>query len=841
MQFRSPSRAVRLPGFRCPRRAGAVIAAAGVIMLGLAASPVEASTVGASAARPARVRPLQPRPPLDGQRLIDPQRALTLPPNVRRACSLATKAGEMECTSLVRTNTKHYLGVVQDQAVSGYGPSQLQSAYNLSSASAGGGAGETVAVVAAYDDPNAVSDLAVYRAEFGLPACSPTTGAGCVTKENENGQATPLPSTEPAVDGDGWETTESVDLDMISAICPNCHILLIEAISPNIGDLGPAENTAAGSGAAVIANSWNNAEYSSEVGNDDQYFNHAGVAITVASGGDGYGTTWPTTSQFVTAVGGTTLTQDAGVPRGWTESVWNDSGGATGSGCSLAEPKASWQTTDDTSPNGCLNRTENDVAAVADPETGVAMYDTYTNASPPGTTGWTDVGGSSVPAAIIAAVYALAGSPRAGTYPASYPYQSGHAADLYDVTSGSNGACETNRQYLCHAETGYDGPTGLGTPDGTGAFTDSATGNLVTLTNPGVQDLETDTAVFVAMQGNDSAGLALKYSATGLPSGLSIGASTGRITGALGSSSSTSTVKVTAKDSTGAVGTVTFSIVVAKPLTTGYHVVSGPVTLDMSTGAGKPLKCLDDRGGGTKAGTVVDEYQCSSTATASQNWEFEPDGNPGGPGTFIIHNLCLDLAGPIKPEDLVNLETCNGSANEKWMIVGSAGQLYNVQSKMCLADPGGDQANSRQLWVWNCDGGSNQAWIPSGSPVQSGVSGMCVDDNHDYIKSGNKIQIWGCLGNAAQKWTDEPDQTLRLGGMCMTVNGSSLLDGATVLLETCSSPSTHSQQWVTGPGGELINVASGRCLTDPANNTTQGTALVQEDCYGLLGQIWAVT
>jgi hypothetical protein len=355
MQVRLPSRATRArrrgvsfrPGkrrgvsFRPGKhgRAGPLIAAIGLITMGLAvgcpsgqvsAASTAASTVPAASAASAVSAvsarpPAQPRPPLSGQRLLDPSPAGPLPAGVRRACPLATRAGEMQCTSLVRTNTRHYLGVVPDQGVPGYSPALLQSAYNLTSASAGQGIGETVAVVAAYDDPAAVSDLAVYRAEYDLPACDPTTGAGCVTKENESGQATPLPPTEPNGPSgqaeDGWETTESVDLDMVSAICPNCHILLIEANSPSITDLGAAENTASGE-AAFITDSWNSPEFSSEDYYDDQYFNHPGVAITVASGYtpgvSGYGTTWPTTSQFVTAVGGTTLTQDPSVPRAGT-------------------------------------------------------------------------------------------------------------------------------------------------------------------------------------------------------------------------------------------------------------------------------------------------------------------------------------------------------------------------------------------------------------------------------------------------------------------------------------------------------------------------------------------
>jgi hypothetical protein len=807
--------------FRAPRTA-AVIAAAGLVAAGLGAAPATAS------AHPARHFTARPMP-LPGQRLLGQPPPVKQPPGVRQACPQPQRAGQMECMTLLRTNTKHYLGLVPNQTVAGYSPAQLQSAYNLTNASSSGGTGETVAVVSAYDDPNAVSDLAVYRAQFSLPACNPSTGAGCVTKENQEGQATPLPGIEPN-GGTSWASTESADLDMVSAICPNCHILMIESNTSDISNLGPAENTAASSGAAFVANSWNSGEFSGDRSLDG-YFNHPGVAITVAASLLDYGTTYPTSSPFVTAVGGTTLTQDPGVPRGWTETVWNDGGGhGTGSGCSMIEPKPPWQTVDDTSPAGCLNRTENDVAAVADPDSGVAIYDTYD-----GGTGWTEAGGTSVAAPVIAAVYALAGPPSAATYPASYPYQSGHAADLYDVTSGSNGGCETNRQYLCNAETGYDGPTGLGTPDGAGAFTNSATGNVVTLTDPGTQDLQASTAVFVAMQGNDSAGLALNYTATGLPPGLKMGPKSGRITGTLSSKTGTYNVAVKAKDTTGAIGTMTFTIAVMASLASHYHGVSGPVDLDLDS------KCLDDYHGLTKAGSVVDEYHCNGTG--AQNWEFEPDGQPGQGGTFVINSRCLDLkGGSIASSTPVVLEPCDGASTQQWEIPSSAGWLYSPASGLCLTDPNGSTKNGTQVTTSVCKVDSYQAWIPPASPVQSGVTGMCVDDNRDVTTNGNKVQVWICNGSAAQKWTSEPDETLRLGGKCLTVTGSTLLDGAKAVLEPCASPAaTTNQQWVAGVGGELINVNSGRCLDDPGNNTTEGTALVQEDCYGQTGEIWALT
>ncbi len=326
----------------------------------------------------------------------------------------------------------------------GYGPADLQSAYKLGSAAASAGAGQTVAIVDAYDDPKAESDLAIYRSQYGLAAC--TTANGCFRKVNQHGG-----TKYPRANG-GWAQEISLDLDMVSAACPNCHILLVEADNTSLTNLGAAVNEAAALGATVISNSYGGSESTSDTTYDSAYFNHPGVAITVSSGDGGYGVQYPAASQYVTAVGGTTLAL-ASNARGWNETVWS----GAGSGCSAYDPKPSWQT-----DPGCTRRTVADVAAVADPNTGVAVYDSY---SYQGSSGWLVFGGTSVAAPIIAAVYALAGNSSGVTY-GSFPYS--HPGALFDVTSGSNGAC--NGSYLCTGATGYDGPTGLGTPNGTTAF-----------------------------------------------------------------------------------------------------------------------------------------------------------------------------------------------------------------------------------------------------------------------------------------------------------------------------------------------------------------------------------
>ncbi|MGA2013761.1 MAG: S53 family peptidase [Solirubrobacteraceae bacterium] len=340
----------------------------------------------------------------------------------------------------------------------GLGPSQIQSAYMLSGLS---GAGRTVAVVDAYDDPKAASDLAVYRAAYGLPAC--TTANGCFAKVNQNGAAGPLPAGDP-----GWGIEESLDLDTISATCPTCHILLVEANSALTVSLAIAENAAARvPGVVAISNSYGGDETPWETVYDADY-DHPGIAITASTGDSGYGAEYPAASPDVTAVGGTTLTA-ASNARGWTETAW--SGG--GSGCSAYEPKPAWQ-----HDTGCARRTVADVSADADPDSGLAIYDTYNTCGSgrlcdylielgyvPGLDGWAQVGGTSLSSPLIASVYALAGN-SGSVVAGSYPYA--HADSLFDVTAGSNGSCSV--RYLCTAGVGYDGPTGLGTPDGTGAF-----------------------------------------------------------------------------------------------------------------------------------------------------------------------------------------------------------------------------------------------------------------------------------------------------------------------------------------------------------------------------------
>jgi subtilase family serine protease len=316
----------------------------------------------------------------------------------------------------------------------------LRAAYALTGS---GSSAQTIAIVDAYDDPNAEADMNVYRAQFGIAPC--TTANGCFRKRDQNGG-----TSYPKADG-GWAEEISLDLDMASAICPGCNILLVEASSNSFANLAASVDRAALLGATVISNSYGGGEYSGEI-NDQSHFSHPGVAITASSGDGGYGVEFPAASQYVTAVGGTTLTKTTG-GRGWTETAWS----GAGSGCSAYIAKPSWQT------NGsCTRRTVADVSAVANPSTGVSVYDSFAYR---GSSGWLVFGGTSVASPIIASVYALAGN-ASSVIAGSYPYS--HTSSLFDITSGSNGSC--GGSLLCTAGVGYDGPTGLGTPNGTGGF-----------------------------------------------------------------------------------------------------------------------------------------------------------------------------------------------------------------------------------------------------------------------------------------------------------------------------------------------------------------------------------
>jgi hypothetical protein len=347
---------------------------------------------------------------------------------------------------------------------SGYGPAQFHGGYALGATAP---IAQTIAIVDAYDDPTVRGDLTTYDSTFGIPnppTCSATVTSACFEKVNQSGATSPLPSKNS-----GWALEIALDVETAHEICQSCKIVLVEASSSSGANLDAAEDTAYRLGATEISNSWGTSgEYSGEVA-ENAHFNHPGVAITVASGDNGYERFgFPAASPDVIDAGGTTLalTQSGGLYSWSGETAWGESG----SGCSLYFSARAWQGAASGWPlTGCGSaRGVADVAADADPNTGAAVYDSTRYS---GRTGWFQVGGTSLASPLIAAVYALAGNAANATadpsgYPASIPYA--HTSALHDVVAGpSTGNCATT---ACKAGLGYDGPTGIGTPNGAGGF-----------------------------------------------------------------------------------------------------------------------------------------------------------------------------------------------------------------------------------------------------------------------------------------------------------------------------------------------------------------------------------
>jgi subtilase family serine protease len=320
--------------------------------------------------------------------------------------------------------------------IPGLSPAKLQSAYNLTAASLSYGAGQVVAVVDAYDNPNVASDLAFYRSYFGLPTAN-------FTKYNQLGQTSNYPSGNA-----GWGVEIDLDVEMVSASCPNCTIYLVEANSNGWSDLQTAEAEAVTLGATIITNSYSGS------GANHNFFDTPNKTYLASAGDTGYGIADPADFKTVVSVGGTTLSPGP-APRHWTETIWNGSG----AGCST-DPKPSWQT-----DPGCTHRTANDVSADANPNTGVSEYDSYTYG------GWLVVGGTSVSSPLLAGIFGLRGNATSQSGGRTF-WVPAHQVHLYPILSGNDGSC--GGSYLCTAGTGqfgnYSGPGGWGSPKGILAF-----------------------------------------------------------------------------------------------------------------------------------------------------------------------------------------------------------------------------------------------------------------------------------------------------------------------------------------------------------------------------------
>jgi subtilase family serine protease len=353
-------------------------------------------------------------------------------------CKTVAAKGEATCHALKMVDSKGVAPMASAPPAGSLLPAQIRAAYGLT----GSSGGRTVAIVDAYGYTNLANDLATYRSYLGLPACPL---GSCLKIIDQNG-GTSLPRMDV-----GWAQEQALDVDAVSAACPDCKIIVVQAKSASFANLGTAVITASQQpGVVAISNSYGGGDASDAT--YGTYYHHTGIAVTASTGDNGYnGGSYPASSSYVTAVGGTSLKM-SGTTR-VSETVWS----GAGSGCSsynVAVAPASFNT-------GCAKRAMADVSAAADPGTGgLAVYYPASRS----TSTWGQFGGTSESSPIIASVYALAG----GGYSNTAPYTQGTTSNLHDITSGSNGTCPTTQ--WCNARVGWDGPTGVGTPNGTGAF-----------------------------------------------------------------------------------------------------------------------------------------------------------------------------------------------------------------------------------------------------------------------------------------------------------------------------------------------------------------------------------
>ncbi len=365
-------------------------------------------------------------------------RASLLPQSLATAGALCPRPapGQFSCLASVKLDAsgKPLVSV----APSGSSPAVWHHVYRVGSQAS---RPTTIGIITAYDNPRILADLATFNLAYGLPAtpaCASRAQPNCLEKLDQLG-GTNYPRANP-----GWALETALDVETVHGMCQNCHIVLVEARTPDMANLIAAVDVAVARGATIISNSYGGAEFSTETGVDSHFY-RAGVLFTASSGDSGYGVSYPAASPYVLAVGGTTLSLSGGGRR--TETAWSGSG----SGCSRYEPKPTWQ-----HDPGCPNRTVADIAAAADPATGAAVF-----SSTPfqGKSGWFTLGGTSLSSPLVAGMAAVSGN--AGI---AQLYSHLGTSALYDVSLGSNGTCPAAKHYLCHATAGYDGPTGVGVP-----------------------------------------------------------------------------------------------------------------------------------------------------------------------------------------------------------------------------------------------------------------------------------------------------------------------------------------------------------------------------------------
>ena len=354
-------------------------------------------------------------------------------PGVRtvHVCSTHPAPGFSTCLAVAVAGTDGK-ALTSSRPLAGFTPTDVQAAYNLTGLTSGGA---TVAIVDAYGYAPLAADLKLYRSTYGLPPC--TTGSGCLTiMDQDGGHNLPPDNAE-------WDVEQALDVDAVSATCPDCKIIMVQAKTSSGANLGIAVDQAAKHHVVAISNSYIGRDHTNMPNYD-----HPGIAITAGTGDRGYVSgQYPADDSHVVAISGTSVTKD-GSKRGYSESAW----AGTGSGCAKKNKAPAWQQAAKTT---CDTRAMGDVSAAANPGAG-GLVICYLGR-------FEQVGGTSEATPIIAAVYALSGDTTG--YPARIPYKK--SKHLYDITTGSNGSCGVP---LCQARRGWDGVAGVGTPNGVKGF-----------------------------------------------------------------------------------------------------------------------------------------------------------------------------------------------------------------------------------------------------------------------------------------------------------------------------------------------------------------------------------
>jgi hypothetical protein len=692
-----------------------------------------------------------------------PAAAAALPAGVTTACPQTESAGQASCDALVSSAT------ATSPPANTYGPAQVQAAYDLQTlynddSYSTQGMLQTVAVIGAGYDPTVADDLNEYRSQYGLPAC--TTTDGCLTVVDQSNQ-----TQDP-----GFTSQIAISLDMVSAACPNCHLLLVQAASNTMPDLLTAVDTAVADGASIINEPYTGQEFNGETSDDAQYLASlpGGVEITVPAGNDppyGYAgsggqaaTQYPAASPYVTSVGGTNLDQAEsgstactiaeGGARGWCEEAWS----GTISGCSQYEPRPVWQST----ATGCSGRADNDVAAVASstesPDDPMAYY--YDGS-------WGATGGTGTAAAIVAGIYADGGTPAAAAscdptvsaagcaaaypyeYPGgsyttpgdAYPYFSG----LNPITSGTNAGsvngapdpCTGTITDLCDAGPGWNGITGVGSPAGTESFTAG-----------GSSEGAISYAFYYYCLDNHHSDLANNNE-------IDLWGCDG------GADSQTWSYNANGSVEVG---------------TTGY--------------------CLDIKDDATASGSLALLYTC--TGNSDQDWRVTADGQ------LMEENSGKCLSGENGPEEQLEIEPCSTSDEiyEEWVTPYS--------------QP-----------------------VRSGEITSQDYTGSCIDNYHSSLTAGNKIDIYTCDGGTdSQEWTMAANGSVSIDGgkWCLdggqvASNGNQVID-----LEACDYDNDGYQLWIPLSNGSLLNPYLGEVIEAPSG--TNATQLQPEEITGDSDQSW---